>query len=259
MAFTRSPEFFVHPYLFEVFLQHIFHAKHGEDGFVLVVGHQLAPLGQPHGVDTLFLEGQDGHIGDGGGHNQGDEKGIAPGDLGNQEDGGQGSVHHPGHHPGHSHQGKVIFGYVCGTKHIDRLGQGGPAHPAHKEGRGKDAAYPAAAGGQSHGNHLEEDQQQEENNNEEGVIADDAFEEGAVKEFPRMARQQGAQGDIPLSEELGHQEDQYRDQQSPGQGPHQAIRDLSHGMLHQVIHPGEVKGDQSGEDSQQNVEGEVPA
>ena len=74
-----------------------------------MMGKQLSFLGQAHRIDTVRKKHLDRDIGAHGYDHQRKEKGVSPGQLGNQEDAGQRRMHDPGHDPRHSQQGEVLL------------------------------------------------------------------------------------------------------------------------------------------------------
>ena len=87
-------------------------AHQREHRLVGVVGDELAFAGQPDGVDAVGLEEADD---DDRRHADDDERYehlVAAGDLGNEEDARERSVHHAGHDARHAEQGEVLFGNV---------------------------------------------------------------------------------------------------------------------------------------------------
>ena len=81
-----------------------------EHGVVDVVGEQLAFACQSDGIDAMGLEEADGDDGHDAHDDQGNEELIATGDLGNEEDAGEGGVHDACHDACHAEQGEVLLG-----------------------------------------------------------------------------------------------------------------------------------------------------
>ena len=76
---------------------------------ILMVRQQLAFLRQTHGVDAMRLEHKDRDIGTDRDDHQGEEQIIPTRQLGNQENPGQRSVHHPGHNARHTQQSEILL------------------------------------------------------------------------------------------------------------------------------------------------------
>ena len=81
-----------------------------EHGVVDVVGEQLAFACQSDGIDAMGLEQADSDDGHDAHDDQGNEELIATGDLGNEEDAGEGGVHDACHDACHAEQGEVLLG-----------------------------------------------------------------------------------------------------------------------------------------------------
>ena len=74
-----------------------------------MVRQQLAFLCQTHGVDAMRLEHKDRDIGTDRDDHQGEEQIIPTRQLGDQENTGQRSVHHPGHNARHTQQSEILL------------------------------------------------------------------------------------------------------------------------------------------------------
>ena len=153
------------------------HAHQRQDRLVGVVGEEFASLCKPHRVDAVRFEGFDGEVRACRHYHQGHEEGIAAGQLRDEEDAGQGCVHHAAHQSAHAQHGKVPFGNVDAQHvvHVPKPAKDKAADAAQKQTGREDTAATAAAVGGCRSKDLEDD---DEEKIDEQVVA--AIEEGAV-------------------------------------------------------------------------------
>ena len=106
------PQFHVRVHPLIVAIYHGVETHQRQHGMVSMVSHQLALTRQSHAIDAVRLEDVDGEVGADGDNHERHEEVVAAGNLGNEEDAGQGGMHHARHHAGHAQQGEVLLGHI---------------------------------------------------------------------------------------------------------------------------------------------------
>ena len=96
----------------EVALDDGVEAHERQHGMVGMVRDKLALTRQSNAVDAMRLEDVDGEVGADGDNHERHKEVVAAGYLGNEEDAGQGGMHHARHHAGHAQQGEVLLGHI---------------------------------------------------------------------------------------------------------------------------------------------------
>ena len=86
------------------------HRHEREDGVVFVVRHQLSLTSQTHSVDAVGLEEDDGQVGRHGDDHQRQEETVAAGELRDEEDSCQRSVHDAAHQACHTQEREIVLG-----------------------------------------------------------------------------------------------------------------------------------------------------
>ena len=79
---------------------------------ISMVGHKTSLLSQSHTIDTMRLKDIDGQVARHGNNHQRHKQIIATGNLSNEEDTRQRSMHHTRHHTSHTQQGEVLLRYI---------------------------------------------------------------------------------------------------------------------------------------------------
>ena len=115
-----------------------------------MVGDELSFTSQSHGVDGMRLKDADKHHADYRYDQQGNEELVAAGDLGDQEDACQRSVHDTGHDACHAQQRVVAFGKInANLLHVPKPCEEKACEATHKQRRreGTTAAACTIGGG----------------------------------------------------------------------------------------------------------------
>ena len=125
-----------------------------------VVGQELALAGQTHTVDAVGFEEDNREIREDADDNEGCEELVASRYLGDEEDAGQGRVHHACHHACHAQQGKILFGQErTYPVHVPQAREQETAERTDEQRRGERTAATAAAIGCRRGKDLGEKHQ----------------------------------------------------------------------------------------------------
>lgn len=244
--------------LYEVGFDYAVHLQQGEHRLVLVVGEQLALLGQTHGVDAVRFEYADGGIGHGRGNHQRQEQVVATGQLGSKEDGHERRVHDGRHDPGHTHQGKVLVRQLHGqnARVVEHIGKEEAREAAHVQAGGECTTHTASAVGGTGGQYLHQNDEGEEEHHHPHVVVF-GIEEATLGQLLQVVVQQAGDGSVALAVERWQQEDGETEDGRPEEKLFPRRAYLAEDVLHAGHHAGKVERDESAEDAQQNHVGDT--
>ena len=237
----------------EVGLHDILHVHQGQDRPVLVVGQQVTLLGKTHRIDAVRLEDDDGQVGTDGDNHQSEEQVIAPGQLGNEEDAGQGSMHHARHQSCHPQQGKVLLRNV-GTQ-VELVAEAGKdeARDASQEQAGrKDTATTTASVGRTRSVHLEEDDEQQVDQQQVAVPVEERVVEHTVPVCQRGPVEQQVDGGVSFTVKRRKEEDEHTQHHTAYGKLDVRVGILAEDVLHRVHRTGEVERHQPAGNAQQD-------
>ena len=222
-----------------------------------MVRQEFALLGQTHGVEAVGLEGADGDVGADGGDHERQEKVVAAGQLGDEEDARQGGVHDGGHGASHAHEGEILFGQVDRqAEEVEDVREEEARDAADVEARGEDATATAAAVGGRRGEDFREEDEAEED--DDAPIAILHAEEGAlVHEVDKVAIEQGLDRVVALAVERGEEEDEDAEHGRTEDEALPAVREAGVDPFDAQHGTGEVERDESAEDAQQEDVGDA--
>ena len=144
---------------FVVVLYDAVYVDEGEDAAVGVVGEELSALCEAHGVDAVGFEDLDGEVCADGDHHEGQEEVVASGELGDEEDAGEGGVHDSAHESAHAEHGEVVLADLDAEDvvGVPQSCEDEACDAAEEQGGGEDSAASAAAVGGRGGEDLGED------------------------------------------------------------------------------------------------------
>ena len=186
------------------------HRHQGEDGVVLVMCHQFTFAGQTHRVDAVRLEEDDGQVGGHRHNHQREEQAVAARQLSNEEDAGQGGVHHAAHHARHSQEREVVLGNedAVAGEHVPQRGKQEARDAAHEQTGGEGSATSAAAVGGCGGEDLEDDDACQVQQQQVGCVVEERTLEHLVPVGLPLTVEQQADHAVTFAVERGEEEDE---------------------------------------------------
>ena len=229
--------------------------EQSQDSLVAVVGEEFTVLRKSLCINGIPLPDAVYSEGSGGTQDEGQEKLVAPGNLGYQEDGGHGRLHDASHEACHAHKHEVLFGKLQARKaegtHHHESGK-----RSYEQGGTESTAHSPAGIGECHADHLGKHHQKYEKR-DPPVRMEHPGKRRLPVEVPFSPGQQRAQKIVALTEQRREQQDAYSKAYGTDKPFHPGILQAGNAVFHPERKPRKIERHQPADHPQDKVEGHV--
>ena len=243
-------------HLFKISFYHALDIHECQYRLILVMSHQFSLLSKTHGINTMRLEYHNSKVRTYRNHHQRKEEVVSTGQLSNEEDTCQWSMHYPRHHARHPHQGKILFRNIIRDKRCQRISiaemrKDESHHTSQEQTRGKCTPATSTTIGSTRCKYLEQNNQSQINQQQVAISVEDRVVHYLIPIGSRRTIEQHMDGIVAFTIKRREHEDEDTQHDTPYRKLDVRIAVSAENSFNSVHGTGKIEGHQTTKNTQQ--------